>query len=58
MSEIMTKKQLESSEIQTGACRFCGQIYQFETDGNASEKNWISGRRKNVTAMRRRFIKK
>lgn len=38
MSEIMTKKQLESSEIQTGACRFCGQIYQFETDGNASEK--------------------
>ncbi|MFG6334809.1 MAG: hypothetical protein K1W20_04960 [Lachnospiraceae bacterium] len=38
MSEIMTKKQLESSEIQTGACRFCGQIYQFETDGKASEE--------------------
>jgi len=38
MSEVMAKKQLESSEIQTGACRFCGQIYQFETDGAASEE--------------------
>ncbi len=38
MSEVMTKKQLESSEIQTGACRFCGQIYQFETDGLATEE--------------------
>lgn len=32
----MTKKQLESSEIQTGACHYCGQIYQFETDGRAT----------------------
>lgn len=37
MSETMTQKQLEGSEIQTGACRFCGQIYQFETDGRATE---------------------
>lgn len=38
MSETMTQKQLEGSEIQTGACRFCGQIYQFETDGRATEE--------------------
>lgn len=38
MSGTMIKKQLESSEIQTGACVFCGQIYQFETDGRASEE--------------------
>ncbi len=38
MSETMVKKQLESSEIQTGACRFCGQIYQFETAGQATEE--------------------
>lgn len=38
MAENMVKKQLESSEIQTGACRFCGQIYQFETDGRATEE--------------------
>lgn len=37
MAENMTKKQLESSEIQTGACQYCGQVYQFETDGRASE---------------------
>lgn len=36
MGEIMTKKQLESSEIQTGACHYCGQVYQFETDGRAT----------------------
>lgn len=36
MSETMVKKQLESSEIQTGACHYCGQIYQFETDGRAT----------------------
>lgn len=36
MAENMTKKQLESSEIQTGACHYCGQIYQFETDGRAT----------------------
>lgn len=38
MSETMIKKQLESSEIQTGACVYCGQVYQFETDGRASEE--------------------
>lgn len=38
MSEVITKKQLESSEIQTGACHYCGQIYQFETDGRATEE--------------------
>lgn len=38
MAENMTKKQLESSEIQTGACHYCGQIYQFETDGRATEE--------------------
>lgn len=37
MDENMTKKQLETSEIQTGACHYCGQIYQFETDGRAAE---------------------
>ncbi len=37
MIETMVKKQLESSDIQTGCCRFCGQIYQFETDGRATE---------------------
>lgn len=31
------KKQLESSEIQHGACRFCGQIMSFETSGLAKE---------------------
>lgn len=38
MSETMVKKQLENSEIQTGACHYCGQIYQFETDGRATEE--------------------
>lgn len=38
MSETMIKKQLEGSEIQTGACHYCGQIYQFETDGMATEE--------------------
>ena len=37
MSEKIVKKHFESSEIQTGACKFCGQIYQFETDGRAME---------------------
>lgn len=37
MSETMVKKQLEGSEIQTGACHYCGQVYQFETDGRATE---------------------
>lgn len=38
MAENMIKKQLESSEIQTGACHYCGQVYQFETDGRATEE--------------------
>lgn len=38
MGETMIRKQLESSEIQTGACHYCGQIYQFETDGRATEE--------------------
>lgn len=38
MDENMTKKKLESSEIQTGACHYCGQVYQFETDGRATEE--------------------
>lgn len=38
MSETMVRKQLESSDIQTGGCKFCGQIYQFETGGQASEE--------------------
>lgn len=38
MSGTMVKKQLESSDIQTGACHYCGQIYQFETDGRATEE--------------------
>ena len=38
MSETMIKKQLESSEIQVGACPYCGQTYSFETDGRATEK--------------------
>ena len=38
MSETMIKKQFENSDIQTGACRFCGQIYQFETDGRVTEE--------------------
>ncbi len=38
MAENMTKKQLESSEIQTGACHYCGQVYQLETDGRATEE--------------------
>lgn len=31
------KKQLESSDIQQGACTYCGQIYAFETSGLARE---------------------
>lgn len=47
MAETMTKKKLESSEIQTGACHFCGQVYQFETDGRATEEQldaWAAGK--------------
>lgn len=31
------KKQLETSEIQNGACRYCGQLMPFETSGLAKE---------------------
>lgn len=30
---VPVKKQVESSEIQIGFCKFCGQAYQFETGG-------------------------
>ena len=30
------KKQLETSDIQQGSCRYCGQIVSFETIGLAS----------------------
>lgn len=33
---IPVKKQVESSEIQYGSCRYCGQTYQFETSGVCS----------------------
>jgi hypothetical protein len=31
------KKQLETSEIQNGACIYCGQLMPFETTGLARE---------------------
>lgn len=34
---VPTKKQAESSVIQIGACKFCGQTYQLETSGMCSE---------------------
>ena len=30
---VPVKKQVESSEIQYGSCRFCGQTYQIEASG-------------------------
>lgn len=30
-------KQLQSSEMQRGACRFCGQLIDIETSGLAKE---------------------
>lgn len=30
---IPVKKQVESSEIQYGSCKYCGQTYQLETSG-------------------------
>lgn len=35
---IPTKKQCLSSEIQTGACVYCGQCHQIETSGAATEE--------------------
>lgn len=32
-ASIPVKKQVESSEIQYGSCKYCGQIYQLETSG-------------------------
>lgn len=31
------EKKLQSSEIQNGACKFCGQMYPIETSGLARE---------------------
>lgn len=33
---VPAKKQTDSSEIQIGACKFCGQTYQLETTGICS----------------------
>ncbi len=35
---VPTKKRAESSVIQIGTCRFCGQTYQLETSGRCSEE--------------------
>lgn len=34
---IPVKKQVESSEIQTGFCKYCGQGFQLETSGECSQ---------------------
>ena len=34
---IPVKKQVETSEIQYGACKYCGQVHQFETVGMCSQ---------------------
>lgn len=34
---VPVKKQTDNSEIQIGACRFCGQTYQLETSGMCSQ---------------------
>lgn len=34
---IPVKKQVESSEIQYGSCKYCGQVHQFETSGMCSQ---------------------
>lgn len=42
---VPVKKQVESSEIQLGFCKFCGQSYQFETSGVCSQERldeWAS----------------
>lgn len=35
---VPAKKQVESSEIQIGSCKFCGQSYQIETSGVCSQE--------------------
>lgn len=35
---VPVKKQVESSEIQIGCCKFCGQSYQLETSGVCSQE--------------------
>ncbi len=35
---VPAKKQVESSEIQIGFCKFCGQSYQLETSGVCSQE--------------------
>lgn len=42
---IPVKKQVESSEIQYGSCKYCGQVHQFETGGMCSQEQldeWTS----------------
>ncbi|MCM1057909.1 MAG: hypothetical protein NC517_09915 [Firmicutes bacterium] len=34
---VPTKKQADSSTIQIGACKFCGQTYQLETSGMCTQ---------------------
>ena len=35
---IPTQKQTDTSEIQIGTCKFCGQTYQLETSGMCSQE--------------------
>lgn len=37
-TSVPVKKQAESSVIQIGTCKFCGQTYQLETSGMCSEE--------------------
>ena len=44
-ASIPVKKQVESSEIQIGFCKFCGQSYQLETSGVCGQERldeWAS----------------
>lgn len=58
---IPADKQLLSSEIQTGACVYCGQCFQIETSGNATEKDldqWATEKCDCIDALRARNRKK
>lgn len=35
---VPAQKQTDTSEIQIGACKFCGQTYQLETSGRCSQE--------------------
>lgn len=44
-TSVPVKKQVESSEIQIGFCKYCGQSYQLETSGMCSQEmldGWAS----------------